>query len=120
MQYQPLQHLFQVRQIIWREYRAVCSMLLRSGFSTSDLSLARVLSTNLSRGFHTSTPNGERKQNEKDDKKDDKKDEESESTKFLQVMAKTLTYFVVFLFITSLFAPNTSRGPSQVGLVTSS
>lgn len=102
-----------VTQIIWREYRAVCAMLLRSGLSKADLSLARALSSNLSRGFHTSPSNRERNKNNKNEKKDEK-DEQSESEKFRQVMAKAVTYFVVFLFTLSLLAPNTGRGPSQV------
>lgn len=106
--------LFQLRDILWREYRAVRSMLLRSGVVTVNAPLLRVLSSNSDRGFHTCVSCSQGGGRDGDKNEDDKKDKKND----MQLFVKSMTYFTLALILALILYPD-DPAPSRVGLLSS-
>ncbi|XP_026278149.1 paraplegin isoform X1 [Frankliniella occidentalis] len=101
-----------LRQILRREYRAICSMLQRSGLPDSNAALLRVLSSNFKREFHSSPVSSEKdNSNERGDKKNqDKNNDKSQ----LQFAVKVLTLLTALLAFASLFVSDNQIATRQV------
>ncbi|KAK3929060.1 Paraplegin [Frankliniella fusca] len=103
-----------LKHILRREYRAICSMLHRSGLSNSNEAFIKVLSSNVSRGFHTSPSSfGKDGSNEQGDKKNQDKNNEKNQNQ-LQLAVKVMTLITVFLAFASIFVPNNQIETRQV------